>query len=178
MALRMERLWAGWRSAYVSGATEEPTTECVLCEIVGGGADEELGVVWRGRRTAVVLNAYPYTSGHLMVVPVRHVADPEDLDAEEAAELWGAITDGVRALKVAYSPDGINIGANLGRAAGAGIPGHFHVHVLPRWAADTNFMTAVAEARVLPEALPVTWEKLRRAWPRERPQGGGDHTGD
>jgi ATP adenylyltransferase len=162
----MERLWAGWRSEYVAGAATGQPEGCVFCGILDGGApDEEAGVVWRGRHCAAVLNAYPYTSGHLMVMPLRHVADPEDLGADEAAELWRAVTDAVRALKAAYAPDGLNIGANLGRAAGAGIPGHFHVHVLPRWAADTNFMTAVAEARVLPEALPVTWEKLRRAWP-------------
>lgn len=165
MGARMERLWAGWRSEYVAGAAEPAGEECVFCRILAAEGDEESGVVWRGRRCAAVLNAYPYTSGHLMVVPERHVADPEDLDADEAGELWAALTDAVRALKAAFRPDGINIGANLGRAAGAGVPGHFHVHVLPRWAADTNFMTAVAEARVLPEALPVTWEKLRRAWP-------------
>lgn len=174
MGGRMERLWAGWRSEYVSGATEPAGEGCVFCRILAAGDDEESGVVWRGRRCAALLNAYPYTSGHIMVVPLRHVAEPEDLDAEEAAELWSALTDALRAIKTAYSPDGINIGANLGRAAGAGIPGHFHVHVLPRWAADTNFMTAVAEARVLPEALPVTLEKLRRAWPAAATAAGDD----
>lgn len=167
MGPRMERLWAGWRAAYVTGAVDSGGEGCVFCRILEGGddADAEAGVVWRGRRCAAVLNAYPYTSGHLMLVPLRHVAEPGDLETAEAAELWAALTSAVAALKAAYAPDGINIGANLGRAAGAGIPDHFHLHVLPRWAADTNFMTSVAEARVLPEALPVSWEKLRRAWP-------------
>jgi ATP adenylyltransferase len=100
-----------------------------------------------------------------MVLPVRHVGELEDLDAAEGVAIWAAVTDTVCALKAAYRPDGINLGVNLGRPAGAGIPGHFHVHVLPRWNGDTNFMTTVAEARVLPEALPDTFAKLRDAWP-------------
>jgi ATP adenylyltransferase len=122
-------------------------------------------VVWKGERAAVVLNAYPYTSGHVMVVPVRHVDELEELAAEESVEVWAAATDAVRALKIAYRAQGVNVGANLGAAAGAGLPGHLHVHVLPRWSGDTNFMTSVAETRVLPEALDVTLEKLRSAWP-------------
>jgi len=101
-----------------------------------------------------------------MVMPTRHVGELEDLGAtDEAPELWSAVTAGVRALKKAYRPEGINVGANLGRAAGAGVPGHFHVHLLPRWNGDTNFMTSVAEVRVLPESLDATWTKLRSAWP-------------
>jgi diadenosine tetraphosphate (Ap4A) HIT family hydrolase len=167
----LDRLWAGWRTEYVSSAgAEGPADEgCVFCRILGSGRpDDETKVVWRGDRVVAVLNAYPYTSGHLMVMPTRHVGELEDLDARdgEAAELWAAVTAAVRALKAAYSPEGINVGANLGRAAGAGVPGHFHVHCLPRWNGDTNFMTSVAEARVLPEALDATWEKLAAAWPR------------
>jgi ATP adenylyltransferase len=123
-------------------------------------------VVWRDERCAVVLNAYPYTTGHVMVLPVRHVAELEDLDGAESGALWAAAVDAVAALKAAYRPGGVNLGANLGRAAGAGVPGHLHLHALPRWDGDTNFMTSVAEARVLPEALPTTWRKLRDAWPR------------
>jgi ATP adenylyltransferase len=156
----LERLWAGWRSEYVSG-TNEDGDGCVLCRVVA----ETANVVWRGTRCAAVLNAFPYTSGHLMVLPVRHVAELEDVQGEEAAELWAGVADAVRALKAAYRADGINMGANLGRAAGAGVPGHFHVHVLPRWSGDTNFMTSVAETRVLPEALDATYEKVRGAWP-------------
>ena len=132
-----------------------------------GLPDTESHVLWRDPAGVVValLNAYPYTSGHLMVMPVRHVADVEDLGGDESAALWAAVTDSVRAIKSAYRPEGINLGMNLGRAAGAGVPGHLHVHVLPRWNGDTNFMTAVAETRVLPESLAETDAKLRAAWP-------------
>ena len=166
----LERLWAGWRGAYVSGAAGDtggtgPDDGCVLCRITAPGHDEDNFVVWRGARTAAVLNAYPYTSGHLMVAPLRHVGELEELSTDEHGELWGAVTDAVRALKAAYRPEGVNIGVNLGRAAGAGIPGHLHVHVLPRWDGDTNFMTTVAETRVLPETLRDSWTKLRDGWP-------------
>ena len=158
--MSLERLWAGWRSEYVTGATGDGDG-CVLCRVLVEGAN----VVWRGSRCAAVLNAFPYTSGHLMVLPTRHVAELEDVQGEEATELWGAVADAVRALKTAYAADGINVGANLGQAAGAGVPGHFHVHVLPRWSGDTNFMTSVAETRVLPESLGSSYEKVRGAWP-------------
>lgn len=167
----LERLWAGWRLAYVTGAADEPADDpgdggCVFCRILAADEPaERTYVLWRGERCAALLNAYPYTSGHLMVMPVRHVADLEDLAADEAAELWSAVTDAVRALKAAYRPHGLNLGVNLGRPAGAGVPGHVHVHAVPRWDGDTNFMTAAAETRVLPEALPDTWSRLRSAWP-------------
>jgi ATP adenylyltransferase len=112
-----------------------------------------------------VLNAYPYTSGHLMVMPTRHVAELEELTFDESSAVWSGLTSAVLAVKRAYRPDGLNLGVNLGRVAGAGIPGHFHVHVLPRWSGDTNFMTAVADTRVIPESLPDTDAKLRAAWP-------------
>lgn len=153
----MERLWAGWRSEYVANTTDDGG--CVLCRVLEDGGY----VVWRGASCAAVLNAFPYTSGHLMVMPVRHVGEIENLGAD-AEELWAAVRDAVVALKAAYAPDGLNIGVNLGRVAGAGVPGHFHVHVLPRWNGDTNFMGTVAETRVLPEALPTTFEKVRAAW--------------
>ena len=157
----LERLWAGWRSAYVTGAGDGDDDGCVLCRVVREGSN----VVWKGPSCAAVLNAFPYTSGHLMVMPIHHVAELEDVQGAEAAELWAAVSSAVRALKGAYSPDGINLGANLGRAAGAGVPGHFHVHVLPRWDGDTNFMTSVAETRVLPESLGATYEKVTGRWP-------------
>jgi ATP adenylyltransferase len=155
----LERLWAGWRAEYVATAGQEDG--CVLCRVLA----EESHVLWRGRRCGAVLNAYPYTSGHLMVLPLRHVAELEEVAGDEAAELWAGVADAVRALKAAYAPHGLNVGANLGRVAGAGVTGHFHVHVLPRWDGDTNFMTAVAETRVVPESLPATYDKLRSAWP-------------
>ena len=162
--MTLGRLWAGWRTEYVEGA--DAAEGCVFCAILGSGRpDQETYVLWRGSRCVALLNAYPYTSGHLMVMPARHVGELEDVDGDEAAELWAALADAVRALKAAYRPDGVNVGANLGRTAGAGIPGHFHVHALPRWAGDTNFLTTVAETRVMPESLPATWERLRQAWP-------------
>lgn len=168
--MSLDRLWAGWRSAYVEAADGSAPMPggngCVFCAIFGSGLpDEETHLVHRGRHCAVLLNAYPYTSGHLMVLPLRHVADLEGLEVEEAAELWALAITGVVAVKAAYAPGGVNVGANLGKAAGAGVPGHLHLHVVPRWAGDTNFMTAVAEARVLPEALDTTWQKLTEAWP-------------
>ena len=167
--MTLERLWAGWRSDYIGSDAADAgpdANECVFCRILASGdPPESTYVVWRDDRCAVVLNAYPYTGGHVMVMPLRHVAGPEDLDGPEAASLWGAVADAVRALKAAYRPDGMNLGANLGRAAGAGVPGHFHLHCVPRWAGDTNFMTTVAETRVLPEALAVSFEKVRKAWP-------------
>jgi len=170
--MSLEPLWAGWRSAYIETATTEArhgAGACVFCAILTSGLpDEETHVVWRHPDgTAVgLLNAYPYASGHVLVMPVRHVGSLDQLEAVEAAALWEGVTAAVAALGAAYEPDGLNVGLNLGRAAGAGIPGHLHVHALPRWAGDTNFLTSVAGARVLPEALPVSAAKLRAAWPR------------
>ena len=166
----LDRLWAGWRSAYIEGVTgqQEPPEGCVFCAILASGLpDDETYVLWRhpSGLAAAILNAYPYGSGHLMVMPTRHTASPEDLSQEEGAAVWAGVTDAVVALRAAYRPDGLNIGANLGRAAGAGIPDHFHMHVLPRWAGDTNFMTAVAETRVLPEPLSTSYRKITAAWP-------------
>jgi ATP adenylyltransferase len=111
------------------------------------------------------MNAYPYTSGHLMVAPLRHESTLAGLTRDEAVAVMSLVQDANVAVTAAYRPDGLNVGANIGRAAGAGVPGHVHVHVLPRWAGDTNFMTTVAEARVLPEPLDLSYEKLRAEWP-------------
>lgn len=163
--MSMDRLWAGWRTDYVTTAAGQPEG-CVFCGLLDSGLpDDESLIIWRGERVFAILNAYPYTSGHLLVMPVRHVADIDELESDEAAELWSAVTDAVRAVKSAYSPDGLNIGANLGRAAGAGVPGHFHIHALPRWNGDTNFLSTVAATRIMPESLPATWSKLTAAWP-------------
>ncbi len=164
----LERLWAGWRSSYITGLEGGPPPgEGSLFErILGSGMDDrQTYVLWRGVRCAALLNAYPYTSGHLMVLPQRAVAELEDLDEDEAAELWSGVRRAVRAVKAAYRPEGVNVGINLGLAAGAGVPDHLHVHVLPRWSGDTNFTTTVAEARVMPEPLGVSWERLVGAWP-------------
>jgi ATP adenylyltransferase len=164
----LEHLWAGWRGEYIATATPEMQdgAACVFCRILASGRpDDETFVVWRSERVVVLLNAYPYTSGHVMVLPVRNVADVEALEPDESAELWATAVQAVATVKAAYSPGGVNMGANLGPAAGAGVPGHLHLHVLPRWAGDTNFMTSVADLRVLPEALSTSWRKLRDAWP-------------
>jgi ATP adenylyltransferase len=114
---------------------------------------------------SALLNAYPYNSGHLLVMPNRAVPALDDLTEDEETALWRTVRHGVTAITAAYAPEGVNVGLNLGRAAGAGVPDHLHVHCLPRWSGDTNFMTAVAETRVLPEPLDVTWRRLRDAWP-------------
>ncbi len=165
--MSLDRLWAEWRSTYVAGiAASAPSGQSVFTQILGTGLpDDETHIVWRGEECFAILNAYPYGSGHLMVMPYREVAALEDLTIAEHTELWFGVRDAVAALKAAYAPDGVNVGMNLGQAAGAGVPGHLHVHCLPRWAGDTNFMTSVAETRVLPESLDVTWQKVRAAWP-------------
>ncbi|MDA8392719.1 MAG: HIT domain-containing protein [Actinomycetota bacterium] len=138
---------------------------CVFCRIFASGLpDDETYVVWRGSHVAALCNAYPYAPGHVMVLPIRHLAELSELSPEESAQMWEATKDAVAALQRAYRPGGVNVGANLGSAAGAGVPGHLHVHAVPRWAGDTNFMTTVAETRVLPESLGDSWERLRSAW--------------
>ncbi len=168
--MSLDNLWAGWRHEYVASATEAErigdAEGCVFCRLAHSGEpDAGNGIVWRGPLAFAVLNAYPYSSGHLLVLPVRHVADLVDLAAHERSALWATAEAGIAALTTAYRPDGLNLGANLGRAAGAGIPRHLHLHVLPRWSGDTNFMTAVAGVRVMPEPLPTSWRRLHDAWP-------------
>lgn len=164
----LERLWAPWRSQYVAGITDTGSElgEATLFEqiLAAPEPEEETGILWRGVTCFAVLNAFPYGSGHLMVVPNRPVADLADLSDNESDELWAAVRAAVAAIRRAYKPDGVNVGLNLGAAAGAGIPDHLHVHCLPRWRGDTNFMTTSAETRVLPEPLAESWSKLRSAW--------------
>jgi ATP adenylyltransferase len=163
----LDRLWAGWRADYVGSVGAETAKEeggCLFCTLADAPADEALRVA-DDDRTFVVLNLYPYTSAHLIVVPRRHECELEALDADDAAALMEMTRRATTAIKVAYGPDGINVGMNLGRAAGAGIPDHLHVHVVARWVGDTNFMTSVADTRVLPEALGSTLDRIRRAWP-------------
>jgi diadenosine tetraphosphate (Ap4A) HIT family hydrolase len=167
----LDRLWAGWRTEYIESVTGPPDGEpegCVFCSILASGLpDSETHILWRhpGGKAFAILNAFPYCSGHLMVMPTRHEGALEDLSGAESGAVWQGVSEAVRALKTAYRPDGLNVGANLGRAGGAGIPGHFHLHVLPRWVGDTNFMTTVANTRVLPETLDFTFAKLRASWP-------------
>ncbi len=163
--MTLERIWAGWRSEYLETATSESSNDtCLFCELAALDTEEAF-VVARDEHAFAVMNAYPYVSGHLMLAPLRHEADLEGLSRVEAAALMAMAQRASAALKVAYRPDGLNLGANVGRAAGAGVPGHVHLHALPRWDGDTNFMTTVAEARVLPEDLRTSWQKLKKAWP-------------
>ncbi len=164
--MALDRLWADWRSTYVSSAdAEREKVGCVLCNLVAADDDAEALVLERAPDTITVMNLYPYGSGHLMVAPIRHAAAFDDLDDAVNVAIARAQVRALRAIRAAYSPDGVNTGANLGRAAGAGVPGHLHVHLLPRWAGDTNFMTSVAEARVLPESLRAGYDKLKSVWP-------------
>ena len=160
----LDRFAASWREEYVSSASaaHHATDEgaCVFCRFANEEVSESTGVLLRSGETFVILNAFPYGSGHLLVVPSRHVAAIEELNEDEYADFFWTLRKTVVALKATYGPDGMNIGFNLGRAAGAGIPKHLHAHVLPRWNGDTNFMTSIGETRVLPESLASTWEKV------------------
>ena len=146
--------------SYVTSAGA-PDATCVFCAALSAGDDRRALILRRAPRAFLVLNAFPYATGHLLAMPLRHVARVEDVTTDEMAETMVLVQDGVRALAEGYKPDGFNIGMNLGRVAGAGVPGHLHMHVVPRWNGDTNFMTIVGETRVLPEELPVTAGKLR-----------------
>ncbi|MFM2182886.1 MAG: hypothetical protein RJB61_1180 [Actinomycetota bacterium] len=167
--MTLERIWNGWRAQYVNETAGAPRIDgSVFTQILRSGlADDETHVVHRGAEVFALLNAFPYTSGHVLVVPYREVPDLEMLHAAEQAELWTTVTSAVRAVKAAYRPGGVNVGINLGRAAGGSVNEHLHVHVVPRWAGDGNFMTAVAEARTLPEPLSESARKIREAWPAE-----------
>jgi ATP adenylyltransferase len=165
----LDRLWAGWRTAYVEGAASTPESQTrspFTAILASGRPDTETHVVWRGEHCFAILNAFPYTNGHLMVMPYREVGELADLTPDEHDELWRGVTMAVAALRAAYRPDGLNVGMNIGRPAGAGVPSHLHVHVLPRWNGDTNFMTTVAEVRVLPETLSASAARIRDAWTR------------
>ena len=165
---RLDRIWNGWRALYVNDAasSQPPSSGSLFTEILESGLpDDETHIIHRGAAAFVILNAFPYTSGHLLVLPYREVADLELLTADEATELWSLVTQAVAAVKAAYSPGGVNVGINLGKAAGGSISQHLHVHVLPRWSGDGNFMTAIAETRTLPEPLSFSAAKLRAAWP-------------
>jgi ATP adenylyltransferase len=165
----LERLWNGWRSSYVSGVSAPgapPAEGSVFTQILASGlSDEEAYIVHRGPTCFAILNAYPYSTGHVLVLPIREVSDLEALTSDEASELWSTVTDAVTAVKAAYRPEGLNVGLNLGRPAGGSISEHLHVHVVPRWTGDSNFMTATANTRTLPEALEQTATRLREAWP-------------
>jgi ATP adenylyltransferase len=165
--MTLEHLWAGWRANYVASAGEPGDDDgSVFARILRSGLpDSETNIVHRGNLCFAMLNAYPYATGHTLVLPYREVADLEALEPAEAIELWSTVTDVVRAIKAAYRPEGLNVGLNLGRPAGGSVSEHLHVHVVPRWTGDSNFMTALANTRTLPEALDATAARIRAAWP-------------
>src|SRR5262245_33612367 len=160
----MNRLWTPWRLAYVTEASVN-TPRCIFCDAASQLSSEPL-VVHAGTHAFVILNKFPYNNGHLMIVPQRHVARLNDLDAAEAQDLMQLTQAAERVLTQVYAPHGFNMGVNLGKPAGAGIEDHLHVHIVPRWNGDTNFMSVVGETRVLPEELPATATRLRAAFGR------------
>ena len=155
----MDYLWTPWRYAYVT--TVDQTPECVFCELLKSGDDLKALIVHRGEHNFIILNAFPYTSGHAMVVPFAHLDRLNKLSEAAANEMMALSRRLETVLTEVYRPDGVNLGMNIGKAAGAGVAGHIHMHVLPRWVADANFMTVVGETRVLPESLDDTYQRLK-----------------
>ena len=154
----MEQIWAPWRIKYIQ--MEKPEG-CILCDKPGQKDDALSYILYRGDKNFVIMNSYPYNPGHLMVAPYRHIASLEELTDEERNEHFKIVSQSIKVLKQVFNPGGFNIGANVGKIAGAGIDDHFHTHIVPRWQGDTNFMPVVAEVGVVPEALVETYEKLR-----------------
>jgi ATP adenylyltransferase len=159
----MDYIWTPWRYQYMKEATSGKLGECIFCDAAERKDDAETLVVYRGTKTFVILNRYPYTSGHVMVVPYAHVAELSACDPATLSEMMELAKRVESAFRENYNPDGMNLGMNLGRAAGAGVTGHIHMHVLPRWFGDSNFMTVTGETRVHPEELKTTYERLRKA---------------
>jgi ATP adenylyltransferase len=167
--MSLEQLWNGWRAEYVgSGASHssDPSKSVFTRILESGLSDEEAHIVHRSSHCFVILNAYPYATGHLLVLPYREVANLENLSLDESHDMWATVTHATCALRVSHNPDALNVGINLGAAAGGSIAQHLHVHVVPRWNGDSNFMTAVASTRTIPESLPDTASKVRSAWPK------------
>lgn len=158
----MENLWSPWRMKYVTD--NEKPGECIFCSYPKMDDGVENLIVHRGESAFVILNRYPYTSGHAMVVPFQHVASIEELTPAIRAELMEMVNETLSVLRKVYQPDGFNVGINMGSAAGAGIAEHAHVHIVPRWGGDTNFMSTTGETRVIPEDLRVTYERISAAW--------------
>ena len=156
-----QRIWAPWRLAYVKDASKDSADECIFCAKPGEDDDEANLIVHRGERAFVILNKFPYTNGHLMVAPYEHVGALQDLDADTVAEIMALAQKAMRRLEEVYSPQGYNVGFNQGRIAGAGFENHIHMHVVPRWGGDTNFMPVLADTRVMPQSLDDSFRALR-----------------
>ncbi len=158
----MDYLWSPWRKEYIM--QNEPPPGCIFCTALEKEDGTENLIIARGERAYVIINRFPYTSGHIMVVPNEHQSSFEKVDAQTRAELMELITQAMGVLRELYHPEGFNVGANIGAVAGAGIVDHAHFHIVPRWGGDTNFMTTLAATRVLPESLEDTYQRLRQAW--------------
>ena len=158
----MDYLWSPWRMTYIQNNKKEPG--CVFCTVMTQTDGPENLVVCRQKRSFVILNRYPYTSGHLMVVPLLHRASLEQLDLDTRTELMEQTNIAIQVLQVVYQPQGFNVGINIGEAAGAGIENHVHIHIVPRWRGDTNFMTTLSDTRVLPETLEESHQRIQTAW--------------
>ena len=161
----MDRLWTPWRYQYTSSASDEKSSDetnlCVFCSLRDSDSDENNFVLYRALHNFVVLNLYPYTSGHLLIIPYEHTAELDQASKESTAEMMDLAKRCQTILRETYRPHGFNLGMNLGRSAGAGVDNHIHLHVLPRWNGDANFMTTIGETRILPEDLPTTYNRLR-----------------
>lgn len=157
-----DRMWAPWRFTYLSAASEGSETQgCIFVELPAQNKDRENLILFRGKKAFVMFNAFPYSNGHLMIAPYHHTGNMEELDDDTLLEVNQLVVACVRWLRKAYNPQGYNIGVNVGKAAGAGIPDHVHWHIVPRWNGDTNFMTTIAETRVLPQSLADAYDQLR-----------------
>ena len=163
----MKHIFSPWRMKYISMHT--PKADCIFCEALTKPDGPENLVLWRGQRCFIILNRFPYTSGHLMVVPLEHKPALEDISPEANAEMIDLLARVCRLLRKVYRPEGFNLGANIGAVAGAGVAGHVHFHVVPRWGGDTNFISTVGETRVLPEDLEQTYQRLQAAWEEFKP---------
>jgi ATP adenylyltransferase len=159
-----QRIWAPWRLSYVKDASKDQESSCIFCAALEAGDDEASLIVHRGERCFVILNKFPYTNGHLMVAPYEHVANLQDLDAETLAEMMALAQRGIAALETSYAPHGYNVGFNQGRVAGAGVEHHIHLHVVPRWGGDTNFMPVLGDTRVMNQTLEDSYATLKGVW--------------
>ncbi len=157
-----QRLWAPWRLDYIKGPKAD---ECIFCTKPDGGDDRASYIVHRGEHCFAILNAFPYNNGHLMISPYRHVPSIEELEGDALLELMTLAQSGIAALRDAYGPEGFNLGINQGKVAGAGVEHHVHLHIVPRWGADTNFMPVIGDTRVLPQSLDDSYDDLTRSWP-------------
>ena len=157
----MDYLWTPWRYRYIADAKKDD--RCIFCDALGAHDDHKTLIVLRGKKNFIILNRYPYTNGHVMIVPYAHLDELHKLPSAAANEMMALTKRMEVVLRSLYHPDGINLGMNIGKAAGAGVAGHIHMHILPRWVADANFASVIGETRVLPEALETTWQRIRHA---------------